>query len=370
MIVHNEQAIIEETRKYPRTYIYGAGYVGGLLNKRFYANGINIDGFCVSDEHHIKNDAHSTLKQIGHDDVLVIVAAKEHLRAEFERNLEALGFQNYLTVSDKLILTMERIEERRLRFQTHLVEHCNLNCRGCYHFSSLAEEEYLDPNEFTKDLDRLSELFNGEMDEILLLGGEPLLHPRISCFPGIARRCFPSGTIKILTNGTRLLNIEDDFFEQIKDNDVELWVTKYPISFSYEDAEKRANSFGVEINYFNQEPVRSLGHQPLDISGCQDYKVNFYNCYRANECVDLKHGKIYPCILPAEIKPFQERFGTDIKVCSDDYIDIYEVGNADELLSKLEKPIPFCRFCNRNDVNVFGCIPWSTTNYEMSEWTQ
>lgn len=35
----------------------------------------------------------------------------------------------------------------RLRFDVHLVEHCNLNCRYCGHYSPLAKEEYLAPDE-------------------------------------------------------------------------------------------------------------------------------------------------------------------------------------------------------------------------------
>ena len=50
-------------------------------------------------------------------------------------------------------------------------------------------------------------------------------------------------------------------------------------------------------------------------------------------------------------------------------MDIYEVESAEELLEKLEKPMPFCRFCNRESIDVFGALPWSQTEYKIDEWT-
>ncbi len=45
------------------------------------------------------------------------------------------------------------------KLETHLVDHCNLNCKGCSHFSPLSSPNFADYNQFTKDLTRLSELF-------------------------------------------------------------------------------------------------------------------------------------------------------------------------------------------------------------------
>ena len=35
-----------------------------------------------------------------------------------------------------------------MRFDIHLVDHCNLNCKGCLHFSPLSEEKYLEIQSF------------------------------------------------------------------------------------------------------------------------------------------------------------------------------------------------------------------------------
>ena len=45
--------------------------------------------------------------------------------------------------------------------EIHLVEHCNLNCFGCNHFSQLANEGYTDINEYDKDMKQLAKITGG-----------------------------------------------------------------------------------------------------------------------------------------------------------------------------------------------------------------
>ena len=44
-------------------------------------------------------------------------------------------------------------------FEFHLAEHCNLKCQSCNSFSSIADEEFLSPESFNKDMHRMSELY-------------------------------------------------------------------------------------------------------------------------------------------------------------------------------------------------------------------
>lgn len=59
----------------------------------------------------------------------------------------------------------------RIKFELHLAEHCNLNCKCCNNFSPLAKAEYLDLEVFRKDIRRMHELFGGEAEQITLMGG-------------------------------------------------------------------------------------------------------------------------------------------------------------------------------------------------------
>ena len=61
--------------------------------------------------------------------------------------------------------------------EMHIVDHCNLNCKGCAHFSNICNNNMLDIDKYSKDLDKISRHFN--VYYFRLLGGEPLLHPKL-----------------------------------------------------------------------------------------------------------------------------------------------------------------------------------------------
>ena len=90
------------------------------------------------------------------------------------------------------------------KIDIHITDHCNLNCKGCTHFSPLSEEFYLNIDNFRTDLARLAALTGAQLGQIFLLGGEPLLHPHLTDFFPIARDLFPNTQIIIITNGILL----------------------------------------------------------------------------------------------------------------------------------------------------------------------
>ena len=367
-MIHCESNLIEKLKGENNIYIYGAGEIGHLLERRLRCRNIAVSGFCVSDKLQIKREE-VTIDTLNECD-FVIVAVGDELRDSLVRIAKEKKLR-YDVLSNKAITTMKCMDEKKINFQIHVVEHCNLNCRGCYHFSPLAKAEYINVEEFESDFNRMSVLFEGKADQIVLLGGEPLLHPRINELMVIARQNFKNAKIKILTNGTLLLNMDDGFFCSLRENNIEIWVTKYPIDFDYDKAKEHALRVAdVKLNYFNEEPVRTLGHQPLDIKGSKNYKHNYYNCYRANICTDLKHGKLFPCIIPAEIGPFNDYFKMNITVTRDDYVDIYEAKSAEDILESLDKPMPFCRFCDRENISEYGVMPWSVTKRKIEEWIE
>lgn len=55
------------------------------------------------------------------------------------------------------------VEKEKIRFIVDIVDHCNLNCKCCGHFSPLAPKGFLDINTFERDLKRLHELLYGHI---------------------------------------------------------------------------------------------------------------------------------------------------------------------------------------------------------------
>jgi hypothetical protein len=104
----------------------------------------------------------------------------------------------------------------------------------------------------------------------------------------------------------------------------------------------------------------------FDLSGKQNVKQNFKLCYMSNECIQLYNGKLYTCATVSYVDFFNEKFKQNLKVSSDDYIDIYKAKNKDEILNFLSKPIPFCRYCDIKKTK--HGIKWEITKKEIGEW--
>lgn len=255
-----------------------------------------------------------------------------------------------------------------LSFEVHIVEHCNLNCKSCNNFSCLADEEYLDINTFSSDLKQIKFIFGDKVDVIQLLGGEPLLHPRLDVFCRVSREIFPMAKIRIVTNGTLIMKQPNSLWDICREKQVSIRVTHYPIMFDYESAIAYVRSKGVDIDFGDdtKEAMRTMSIFPIDPSGRQNAKKSFLLCGRANTCISLKRGKLYTCTMIPNIHVFNKTFETQIPVTDEDYIDIYKELEAEEILEKLSKPFPICKYCDPG--HIVNGIRWEVTKREMSEW--
>jgi MoaA/NifB/PqqE/SkfB family radical SAM enzyme len=256
-----------------------------------------------------------------------------------------------------------------LAFDIHLADHCNLNCKGCEHFSSIADEWYLDITGFERDCIKLNELTDGHIERLSLLGGEPLLHPKLIEILNISRKYFNEGLINVLTNGILLLKQPKEFWETCRKNNIEVFITKYPIKLDFTQIEKLSDLYGVKLVYEGQTSVsiKTLRLKPLDLNGMQNIKYNFTHCYMPNKCVQLYEGKMYTCAIIPYVKYFNKYFGQTLKVAEEDYIDIHHVENINQIFEFLCRPIPFCRYCKIKSMK-FG-LKWSVSKKEISEWT-
>ncbi|MCL2131481.1 MAG: radical SAM protein [Lentimicrobiaceae bacterium] len=251
----------------------------------------------------------------------------------------------------------------------HLADHCNLNCRGCDNFSPLSPEVFADIAVFERDCARIAQLSKGRVQEIQLLGGEPLMNPQVIDFMQVARKHFPSVNIKLVSNGVLLLKQKEAFWNACRQNAIEIVVTKYPINIDYEAIKQLAERQGVKFRFYGStaEVAKTMQCMPLDLSGKQNACDSFLRCSSANRCVSMDNGRIYTCSLIPYIKYFNAHFGQNLPVTEDDFMDIYKAENMEEILKFLCRPMPFCRFCNQK--GMIWDIGYGTSKKEISEWT-
>jgi MoaA/NifB/PqqE/SkfB family radical SAM enzyme len=273
-----------------------------------------------------------------------------------------------LVIKGKIMSNVIRLKPRKLlRFDVHLTDHCNLNCKGCEHFSPLSGNKFLDINIYEKDCMQLNKLTGGIIEEIALIGGEPLLHPLIIDFITITRKYFPVGMIFIITNGLLLAQQSDSFWEHCKDNNIAIYISVYPVRINYFLIKEIADRYSVKLVFWG-DPInltKEWRKLKIDIQGRQNPWLSNFLCYASNGCFQLVNGKIFKCWRMAYIDLFNEVFKKELKISERDYVDIYKTTNVEDILKKLRKAVPFCRYCDmihsRNE-------EWQRSKKEINEW--
>lgn len=229
--------------------------------------------------------------------------------------------------------------------ETEITEFCNLNCKGCCDYSNIAREKtFYELDEFTRDFRRLAELFSG-VDKIRLMGGEPLLNPRLTEYVQTAREIFPHADLRIVTNGLLIPKLSDEALRVIRENDCLFDISNYPPTRkAFPGIKKRLEETGVgydlgfPMNYF----VRSIREHPLDDPG-----PAFRNCIFTH-CHMLGHGKLAPCSYAYCIGRLNREYGLSFP--ENDYIDLYADVSGEEIIRRFNRPHEFCKCCGRGFV--------------------
>jgi hypothetical protein len=256
-----------------------------------------------------------------------------------------------------------------ITFQVQVTEHCNLDCIGCNVFSPIADRSFLDLPSYERDIKRIHKLF-GDRCEIILLGGEPLLHKDLAQFFEVTRRLMRRSRISILTNGVLMLRQPEAFWQSLKDNAIVVLMTKYPVKVDYEGIIERCRSYGIECGYHDgEEPKDTLIMQAINVHGTGDAARNYSRC-SVRSCTSLGDGKLFPCMIARSIGHFNKYFGYDIPVSADDYVDIHRETSPRSVRRKLynrKQPIPMCKYCDI-DTKLVSCVDYTRSRKELSEW--
>jgi hypothetical protein len=299
-----------------------------------------------------------------------------------------MKFRKYLPRKIKLVINEihykiygRKMPWSQLKFEIHLVDRCNLNCTGCLHFSPLCKDKnILSLDDYESDCKRISILTDGNIANIMLLGGEPLLHPNVIDLFSITRKYFPNrdelnntGTIELVTNGILLPEQNDEFWKKCRDNHIRIVISAYPITIKLETIKEKAKIFSVELKINSdeiQDKMTGSANQwakiPMDIKGLQDYKKSFSKCFLSGNCFQLVKGKIFKCARIAYINYFNETYNQNLEITENDYIDIYKANDINEILYSLSTPASFCRYCRAGEITWNN--KWKISKMELNEY--
>lgn len=237
--------------------------------------------------------------------------------------------------------------------ETHIINKCNLNCKGCSHFSNIVDEEdaTVDINGFERDFARLRELFD-HIFTIRLMGGEPFLNPYIGKYIEIVRKYFPKTDLRVLTNGLLVPSVADGILKDIANNDVVLDISCYLVTDMIRDKiEGRLKLYGIESNF--SELVVDF-HKRLNVQGNHDIREMYLSC-PSKTCTFVSNGKLAICPAPFMSKFLNKRFNTGIDV-EGDLLDLYKPDlEADDIIDYLKRPMKSCGYCSEPEDFKWEC---------------
>lgn len=238
--------------------------------------------------------------------------------------------------------------------------HCNLNCKGCSSCSPLSEPWYLDSKEIERDLTRLRQL-NIDIHNITVLGGEPLLHPRITTIMDSINHVYPQARIGIITNGLLLLQMNDLFWKACVRYDVKFSVTCFPIlnDEKIRAIENKLNELCLEYRITKKRKFNKI----LTQNHSDDINKVIEAC-GCNQAYNLKKGKISRCTVPMLMPLLNKVFHAGM--IEDGLFDIYAAQSGQEIVEFLSKPNEACRNCSSSPIKV----EWERAGEhpQLSDW--
>ena len=245
--------------------------------------------------------------------------------------------------------------------ETNLIDGCNLNCKGCSHFSALFKRDEIYPLEtFRRDVRRLSQVCDIRL--FRLLGGEPLLLKNLDRYIKTAREYLPKTDLRIVTNGLLIPSVSRKILDSIRENHCILDISAYAPTLKIADKIKAILSLNKIRFYLPNQVIDKFDTHLTLHSGNNPEKAR--TICGDTICRFLRDGKIYRCPIDALSYRFAEKFGIK-NYPKATGIDIY-APNFSSLLQMLDGNVELCYWCSERPTRKISWEP--TNNPKLEDW--
>ena len=232
--------------------------------------------------------------------------------------------------------------------EIHASYHCNLSCRNCMHMSPLEHMHTMTEVELEEDLEHLKGIIH--VEEIRLLGGEPLLNPKLADLVKIARNSGIGSRISISTNGIQLKKWGKayDLWRNVDQCEVSIYASEQIDEKEIvASCEALSEEYGIPFYVYYCNLFREVG----SFDKCNDINITkrvFDSCIirRTWQCYNLFEGRLYLC--PQSIGFSRNNPNVDIESNSVSLKSNSLEKDLGEFFSRKE-PLPACSYC-------YGCI--------------
>lgn len=347
------------------TYIYGAGMIGEHVVLKMKEYGIPLAGFIDS----YKTGSYLgypivSLDNIGHDDNVIISVLNTNMILEIYKRLRSEDIKNIYWFYDAKCKSEKNNNEKFFEnecmklidwgelimphIELHISDKCNLNCKGCTHFSPLFDEIGANFEQKINDIKQLKKLFS-DIFRVDILGGEPLLNPELKKYVVTLREELPNSFIQIYTNGILIPKLQEDVLQAIYDYNIGVSISEYyPTHKMINDIIKRLEEYNIRYRIAEYDS-KQLFNKPISISTESKYPQKCIS----DGCITVSNGMISRCPTLMYINKFNEVFHQNLP--TDGIYRISDYNDGEQLLKDMKKEVPLCKHCIACDMKWSVC---------------
>lgn len=241
-----------------------------------------------------------------------------------------------------------RVEDRRLiteAIEINAAWHCNISCRWCSHASPASVQRFADPERVRTSLTKLAHWMR--LDHVRILGGEPLLHPRLIDLMRSAIDSRISDKVRVLTNGLVLHEAPAEFWQTVN----EVHVSVYPsttraVERHVDVLRERAKRSHTRLRFLYFDQFR-ISYRPSGDDEALTARV-YRTCQVGNvwRCLTLEDTRLFRCPQAAHVNiapeyaAYRSHHGLD-------FLEINAISSPEALLAWLRgrQALTSCQVC-------------------------
>ena len=166
--------------------------------------------------------------------------------------------------------------------------------------------------------------------------------------------------------------MSDRFWSVLKENDIAIKYTQYPIKFDYPKMIEYIRKKGIYVfSAGSKNGIKYFRRIPLNAKGTFGMYHSYIRC-PYTDCAQLRDGKLYHCPASAfsyllnrkmnEKGTAEGRFLLSEK----DFIVLSEAKTSEEVFEFLSGAVPFCQYCDMDNINDH--VEWQTSKRDIREW--
>ncbi|MCM1337179.1 MAG: radical SAM protein [Candidatus Amulumruptor caecigallinarius] len=274
--------------------------------------------------------------------------------------------KNFIANTKRIVRRLTGAYRQPLKIEFVVAEHCNLNCKGCTHYSPLAPSDMPSLESVEGDMSRIAKVCGSELAKVGLVGGETLLYPLLPEAMRLLAKYFPDAERVIYTNGLMLPRMDAAFWAAVRESAVVIELTRYPVKFDYDAVIRLCESKGVKVRVYGDRGRHGTFFKfGLDPTGKQDASLSHFRCFNRG-CLTVTEGKLFGCATSAFIGRLNAVSQEQFNLTEKDYISLDGLTDVKQVKRFINHAVPFCRYC----VTPHKVVPYGPSRRDPSEWIE